>query len=548
VSSAADSLGLRAACCCIISASVVPPQVEPRHKRSFEVVRELCALSLLQLVMMQQDERASRPRLSVADDTVLKLVLRALGEGHYLTPSLVCTAWRHACSTSLQQSKLTCCRPYVQDAAMWAHIKELGLCERIPTDLIGQYGCESAVADRLGSAFDKMTPRQEPAPEPAVALSSLPWTKEIRGIQLYDQSGSLVFQTDDVNTVKTFSSQDIEHMKTLDDSAKLQFVALRRQELAAAGKAAVKEAARSAKIESQRIAKLESTCLTDTILPIVTGAAKGGRYAVCSSTLAKLLRRVLTAYGVLLPSIVSALAECAAKCKDVTSFNLVFRALLVVSLAAVPIEVDVAATRSIDSGSESAVNHQLNRWHVAVLCNEQCDAALPLQQFAKLLYLQLEDLRGNRTSPITADQDACATTAAVTMLHRMWEFHDIEGALTWALARYGLPLLCVHFIKQCEKQQQSAVAEELVHKLAQKGRIDVLDHLLENGVLSNNNAVVVEINDGAIDGDRVAVFKWLRSHGLLLDDVRERVMPCHRKLIAYFTELDTAAAAAAAAE
>jgi hypothetical protein len=79
----------------------------------------------------------------------------------------------------------------------------------------------------------------------------------------------------------------------------------------------------------------------------------------------------------------------------------------------------------------------------------------------------------------------------------------------------------------------------------------VLDHLLQEGLITSNTTtdtrLLISINNGALEGDRVVTVEWLLSHGLLLDNFRARVMPCHRRLIAYFTELDEAAAVAAQA-
>jgi hypothetical protein len=109
-----------------------------------------------------QQHAARRPKLSAADDTVLKLVLAALGENHYLTASTVCKAWNRAYGASVEHSKLTCCKPYVQDAVMWMNIKELGLHESIPVALIGQLGCDSVLADKLADVLIKIPPRESP--------------------------------------------------------------------------------------------------------------------------------------------------------------------------------------------------------------------------------------------------------------------------------------------------------------------------------------------------------------------------------------------------
>jgi hypothetical protein len=88
--------------------------------------------------------------------------------------------------------------------------------------------------------------------------------------------------------------------------------------------------------------------------------------------------------------------------------------------------------------------------------------------------------------------------------------------------------------------------EALGQKLAQKGRIDVLDHLLQEGLLTSNTWLISSINNSALEGDKVVTVEWLLSYGLLLNGIRQRVMPCHRKLVAYFAQLDAATTAAEA--
>jgi hypothetical protein len=361
--------------------------------------------------MQQQDERASRPKLSAADDTVLKLSLRALGEGHFLTASLVCTAWRHAYSAIVRQSKLTCCKPYVQDAAMWAHIKELDLHESIPADLVGQFGCDSALADRVGSALDKLDLRQ-------------------------------LVAEDDSDLDDAVASPLLDEEESSEDETAPVETAGERE----AGQRAHLIAQRTAKQEAERIAKQEIVSVTETIMPIVTGAAKGGRYTVCASTLAKLpqttadayaelLKSVVralvncAAYAELLKSVVRALVNCAAKCIDVTTFNLMLRALLVVCHCDVPVAVDAGRP------SKASVLHE---WELAAECSEQhCDAALP--QFA--LELKQSCDRKYYYSSFQLDD-------AATMVYAMWRIHDVKTAFTWALVRCGIPALHAHFIRE----------------------------------------------------------------------------------------------------
>jgi hypothetical protein len=141
------------------------------------------------------------------------------------------------------------------------------------------------------------------------------------------------------------------------------------------------------------------------------------------------------------------------------------------------------------------------------------------------------------------------------MLQDMWQFNNdggVKTALTWALARCAHPELHAHFVREFVSQPESAaVVQELGHKLAQQGRFDVLDHLLQEGIITTDNTtdttLLISINNGALQGDRAETVEWLLSHGLMLDDIRRRVMPCHGKLVTYFAQLDEARAEAEAA-
>jgi hypothetical protein len=391
--------------------------------------------------MQQQDERASRPRLSAADETVLKLVLRTLGEGHYLTVSSVCTAWREAYSTIVQQNRLTCCKPYVQDAVMWMYIKELGLHESIPADLTGQCGCDSALADRLDGALDKL---------------KLESTSEVTAAAGSSATDALEVSGSEVERLSTSADNDFNpNVPSISSNAKLHHAAVRRAELAAALKAkseARLEAERIAKETAERLAILEDEFLVETVVPIVTGAAKCGRYAVCASTLAKLPRMSYDVHNKLLTSVVRAVANFAAKCKDAATFNLVLGALLVLSHARTQVTMRPGSYR---------YNAWLQWQAAAVVSNDQqqCDAALPLQQFAKLVYIQCH--RGDQIDPIMEQLNADATRAAVAMVQDMWLPYDYNGgvktALTWALARCATPEQHAHFVKEFAVYTYSAL-------------------------------------------------------------------------------------------
>jgi hypothetical protein len=461
--------------------------------------------------MQQQGKNASTPWLSEADDAVLKLVLHALGEKHYLNASSVCRAWKEAYSTHVQQSPLTCCKPYLQDEALWSYIKELGLHD-IPVALYGQYGCDSAVADKLAAALDKLKPQVVPEVTPEAASSA---TNKAEASGRERERSSSSDDEDDLNPM----------MPLIGSNAELHQTAVRRAEAAAAKHKAKKEAEHTAKVEAERAAKeaaerlvqLAGVCITETIVPIVTGAAKSGRYTVCANALNELSsKKTMYPYYKLLETMVRALVNTAAKCTDVTSFSCVLRALLIVTLCGLP----------VGSGADRTTT-KLRCWEAAAERSKLCDAALPLQQFAAELAQNRERLGMYVNDGILSGR------------HGIWDLCYSGKALTWALVRNGVPVLHEYIIRT-----QQTISQDLAQKVAQKGRIDVLDCLLESSLLVDNDAIVRSFNIGAVAGDKVIVVKWLLAHGLLLDSIRQEVMPCHRKLIAYFAELDDAAAVA----
>jgi hypothetical protein len=423
---------------------------------------------------MQQYNKASRPRLSEADDIVLKLVLRALGERHYLTASLVCRAWREAYGASVQQSKVTCCKPYLEDAAMWLHIKELGSHEGIPTALFGQYACDIALNDKLEAALSKIPTREMPrltvqvAPKPNPASLS---TQKRRANKEWSK----------IKPERSDSMEDLYEDSELvgidvNLTEKDFVVPTQTPEQLEAERTAKLEAERAANALAERIAKLEVACFTETIAPIVAGAASAGRYAVCSSTLAKLPRTTQCVFSLLQASLVRELADSAAKCKDAAAFTYVLRVLLMVSHAGAPVELDCSTGMANRSGTESA-----RKWQKAAVCSAHCDTDVSLQQFAKLMEIQF--LRGDRITVITEQLDTSAAVSAVTMLLALWGFYDTKGALTWALARCGIPVLHARFIRECAAEEP-LIVEELVHKVAQKGSVQVLEHLLQEGLIT----------------------------------------------------------------
>jgi hypothetical protein len=123
---------------------------------------------------------------------------------------------------------------------MWAHIKELGLLDSIPADLIGQYGCRKALGDRLGSALHKRRPRQETV-------------KEDRDFNV---------------TVASPTISEGDHSKDETESVK-------SPEQREAERRASREAVVAALSLAKSIGKLEVVCFTETKAPLLAGAAKG---------------------------------------------------------------------------------------------------------------------------------------------------------------------------------------------------------------------------------------------------------------------------------
>jgi hypothetical protein len=257
---------------------------------------------------------------------------------------------------------------------------------------------------------------------------------------------------------------------------------------------------KTAKVQSQQL-----------VLDVAAGAARGGRFVVFADVLLKWLVRTHkwpNYFQKLQEQLLNALINSAVSCKDTATFVKVLRVLLVLADTFKPYHSMHVRTTISD----------LKKWHTAAACHEQCDTSQSLKQFTTLI----------------EEQQGCSSGIA----DKLWDF--VGKSFHWALARCGVPVLHSYFIQNCPQ----AIAEDLVHKVAQKGSVQVLEHILQEGILNENTfRLIVSINNGALEGDKVAVVEWLLSHGLLSNGMRQRLMPCNRKLIAFFTQLDSAVVA-----
>jgi hypothetical protein len=185
----------------------------------------------------------------------------------------------------------------------------------------------------------------------------------------------------------------------------------------------------------------------------------------------------------------------------------------------------------------------MQKWRAAAECNDeqQCSSgAQPLEQFAEQCcdrYRQQQEKQYGSLYPVP--------DTAATMLQE-WPLvgsTPVRTEVVEAMTRYAIPL--VH--ARCIQLLPESVSTELLQTVAAKGRTDVLDSLLahdDHDLLANNETLIDSINTGALHGDRVVTVKWLHSNGLLQDDIREElVVTKHRRIIAYYRELDARAAA-----
>jgi hypothetical protein len=227
--------------------------------------------------MMQQDGAARRPKLSLADSVLLKLIFRSLGDGHFLAASPVCRAWREAYGISVDHSTLTSFKPYLQDAAMWKFAKELGLdLKNVSTALIGEYATGEAFTEGLAIA-------QAKKPPPASPLS--------RSEQRMERQ------------LQVIRARQPQHIQD-------EYAEEERQALA------------------QRQMFVTATVMTE----MAIGAAKRGRIAV----VAEALRHMPDTQMCMSYNVVQNLADCAARYKDTATFNNAVRTLFVLSQADLP--------------------------------------------------------------------------------------------------------------------------------------------------------------------------------------------------------------------
>jgi hypothetical protein len=271
-------------------------------------------------------DAARRPGLTAAaaDDLLLRLVLQALGTGHYLDAAAVCKSWKEAYSTHVQQSPLTCCKPYLQDEALWSYIKELSLHESIPAALIGQYGCDAALVDTVGLPY-------------CVQLTAY------EGLQRADMPSAYLLNS---SSHSKLWSPVVQHWE----------VYCSDREADDALHAAHSAFCTTEKLQSEQL-----------VLDVAAGAARGGWFVLFADVLLKWPQSDQKLQKLL----VETLINCTASCKDTATFANTLRVLLVLECAHHP-----PLVWHVRSTIEN-----LRVWHTAAVCHEQCDASRSLLQF-----------------------------------------------------------------------------------------------------------------------------------------------------------------------
>eukprot|EP00953_Heterococcus_sp_UTEX-ZZ885_P035943 18536-Heterococcus_DN1.PRE.9 len=217
------------------------------------------------------------------------------------------------------------------------------------------------------------------------------------------------------------------------------------------------------------------------------------------------------------------LAACASKCADIAAFDRVVRACLLLDRARLPDTSDVQDCVS-----------WLSLWCllVATCTGSTVVPNMPIREFIRL---------------------SCALVSPTTLKWRPAlepDFGASKRAIMKAVTRRGTAAQHSYFIDNLSGFTTShhgllSDKESLVQQVARRGRTDVLDHLYDRGVL-NDARTVSAMHSGAVEGDTVVTVQWLVEHGLLQADFKGKLVPCHKKILAYFAAIDTAAAAAAA--
>jgi hypothetical protein len=255
------------------------------------------------------------------------------------------------------------------------------------------------------------------------------------------------------------------------------------------------------------------------VLGIAAGAAKAGRLLLFADALMKW--RGNTAQFA--EQITDSLAACASKCTDVAAFAAVLRACVLLTAAGLP-----------DSSSDVQDSLQwVHLWHqAAAFANDSTIHNLRLPDFFHLCRLLVKN-----------------TMRPQSRLLAFYLDPSSRAAIVKNLARRGAPVLASYYIEKVSFDGHYGYASDtvtLVQQVARRGRTDVLDHLYDRGVL-NDARTVSAMHSGAIEGDTVVAVQWLAQHGMLQTDFRAKLVPCHRKVLAYFAGVDTTTAVAAAA-
>jgi hypothetical protein len=222
-------------------------------------------------------EQQRRPKLSSADSVLLKLIFRSLGDGHFLAASPVCRAWRQAYGISVDHSKLTSFKPYLQDAALWKFAKELGLdLKNVSTALIGEYASGDAFTEGLAVALAK-----QPPPASPLSRSEQRMERHLAAIR----------------------AKQPQHIQD-----------------------------EYAEEERQALARRQMFVTASVMTEMAVGAAKRGRIAV----VAEALRHMPETQMCMSYNVVQKLADCAARHSDTAIFNNAARTVFVLSQADLP--------------------------------------------------------------------------------------------------------------------------------------------------------------------------------------------------------------------
>jgi hypothetical protein len=419
----------------------------------------------------------------LADRTqVLKFVLQTLGRGLYLDVSLVCKAWRDSYRDDVRHGSAGPVTSFMP------YLQDAAMWASIQ-----EHGMHLSIApEALG---------QHACDAVLVETLGLPYTAQLAAHSKALQSlrpADAAFEVWSSEAVDWAFAQEL-HLKK--NAKKLQALT--------AAHAAFNSSTNSATTAES----------AQRILGIAAGAAKAGRLLLFADALMKWRGDA----SQLPERLADTLAACASQSTDAAALDKVVRACVLLSDLRLP-----------DTGDVQACLSWAQLWSFAAgSCTSIAAIAnLPLSEFA------------NFSGSLTLSESVMAQPSFLAL-----NLNTFKKALMKAIVRRGAPVLHVYFIEQIAPTSHrgtSAVTECLAQQVARRGRTDVLDHLYDKGLLCDARAVRA-IQSGAIECDTVATVQWLTQHGLLSADFRGKLVAlCHRKINAYFAEVDAKAAAAVA--